>query len=43
MSVNKSGTTEADGVTPAVEGSRVEVGISHDGFYDTLATDITRA
>ena len=30
-------------VTPAIEGSRVEVGACQDGFYDSLATNIARA
>ena len=43
MSTGKSRTSEVDGVTPAVGGSKVEVGERHDGFCDLLATDIARA
>ena len=37
VSKSKRQTPEAGRFTPTIEGSRVEVGARHDGFYDSLA------
>ena len=43
MSVDKGQASEASRATPAIGDSREKVGAYHDGFCDSLATDITEA
>ena len=41
--VGKGRASEANRATPTIRGSIVEVGVYHDGFYNSLATDIAEA
>ena len=43
VSVGKGCAPEANMATPAIMGSRVEVGTYHDGFYDSLLANIAEA
>ena len=43
VSAGKGRVSEASRVTPASGSSQVEVGTYHDGFCDSLATDIAEA
>ena len=43
MPAGKGQAPKANRATPTIRGSIVEVGVYHDGFYDSLATDIAKA
>ena len=43
VSASKSRAPQASRATPALGGSRVEVGACHDGFCDPFSTDTVEA
>ena len=43
MPIGKGLAPEASRATPTIGDSRVEVGAYHNGFCDSLSTDITEA